>query len=223
MVYGAIDLDMRYSQVRVIDATGTVLRDQRVSTSRERLVKTFDGWGPMRILVETGTESEWVAQTLEAAGHEVIVADPNYAPMYGDLQRRVKTDRRDVAALAEANRRGWYRAAHRTSAAQRGTRQVLRARRQIVQMRSGAVALIRSLVKQEGYRLRSCGAEGVPARLADLRLTAPLRAILAPLVRMIETATTETPPSMQTSRRGPPRIRSCSGCRRCPVWDWSWH
>ena len=65
--------------------------------------------GPMRILVESGTESEWVAQTLEAAGHEVIVADPNFAPMYGEIRRKVKTDRRDVAALAEANRRGWYR------------------------------------------------------------------------------------------------------------------
>ena len=30
-----------------------------------------------------GTESEWVAQTIEAWGHEVIVADPNYALMYG--------------------------------------------------------------------------------------------------------------------------------------------
>ena len=191
MVYGAIDLHMRYSQIRIIDAAGDVVRDQRVSTSREHLVKAFSGFGPMRIVVETGTESEWVAQALEGAGHDVIVVDPNYAPMYGDLQRRVKTDRRDVAALAEANRRGWYRAAHRTSAAQRGTRQVLRARRQIVQMRSGAVALIRALVKQEGYRLRSCGAERVPARLAQLPLPDALRATLAPLVRMIATATTE--------------------------------
>jgi transposase len=103
----------------------------------------------------------------------------------------VKTDRRDVAALAEANRRGWYRPAHRTSAAQRATRQVLRARRQIVQMRSGAVALIRSLVKQEGYRLRSGSAERVPTRLAALPVPTALRAILAPLVTMIETATTE--------------------------------
>jgi transposase len=191
MVYGAIDLHMRYSQIRIVDEAGRVQRDQRVLTSRERLVTAFAGFGPMRILVETGTESEWVAEALEAAGHEVVVADPNYAPMYGELQRRVKTDRRDVAALAEANRREWYRVAHRTSAAQRGTRQVLRARRQIVQMRSGAVALIRSLVKQEGYRLRSCGAARVPARLAELPLPCALRAILAPLVRMIETATTE--------------------------------
>jgi len=103
----------------------------------------------------------------------------------------VKTDRRDVAALAEANRRGWYRAAHRTSAAQRATRQVLRARRQLVQMRSGAVALIRSLVKQEGYRLSSCSAERVAARVPKLQLPAPLAATVAPLVRIIETVTTE--------------------------------
>jgi len=191
MVSGAIDLHMRYSQIRIVDEAGAVLRDQRVPTSRDRLVKAFDGFGRMRILVETGTESEWVAQTLEAAGHEVIVADPNYAPMDGDLQRRGKTDRRDVAALAEANRRGWYRAAHRTSAGQRGTRQVLRARRQIVQMRSGTVALIRSVVKQEGYRLRSCGAERVPAQLETLRLPVARTAIMAPLVRRIETATSE--------------------------------
>jgi len=191
MVYGAIDLHMKFSQIRIVDEAGTVVREQRIVTCRERLVTVFEGLGPMRILLETGTESEWVAQTLEAEGHTVIVADPNYAPMYGELQRRVKTDRRDVTALAEANRRGWYRAAHRTSAGQRATRQVLRARRQLVRIRSGAVALIRSLVKQEGYRLASCSAERVAARVPDLRLPAPLAATVAPLVRILETATTE--------------------------------
>jgi hypothetical protein len=43
MVYGAIDLHMRYSQIRIVDETGAVLRDQRVSTSRERLVNAFEG------------------------------------------------------------------------------------------------------------------------------------------------------------------------------------
>lgn len=191
MVYGAIDLHMRYSQIRVVDESGAVRRDQRIVTSRERFLTAFDGFGPMRIVLETGTESEWVAQTLEAAGHEVVVADPNYAPMYGERQRKVKTDRRDVAALAEANRRGWYRATHRVSAGQRATRQRLRTRRQLVQMRTSAVSLIRSLLKQDGYRLPSCGAERVPTRLAQLAVPAPLAATLAPLARMIETATTE--------------------------------
>lgn len=191
MVYGAIDLHMRYSQIRVIDETGAVIRDQRIVTARERFVETFAGWGPMRILVETGTESEWVAQTLEAAGHEVVVVDPNFAPMYGDLRRQVKTDRRDVAALAEANRRGWYRAAHRASAAQRATRQILRARRQLVQMRSGAAAVVRALLKQAGYRLPACAPERIPARLAKLELPPAMRATLMPLSRVIDTVTEE--------------------------------
>jgi transposase len=191
MVYGAIDLHMRSSQIRIIDAEGRVLQEQRVPTHAERLVGVFSGYGPMRILLETGTESEWVAQALEAVGHEVIVADPNYAPMYGEIRRKVKTDRRDVAALAEANRREWYRATHRVSRPQRAVRQVLRSRRQLVQMRSGTISLIRSLLRQDGYRLPSGSSERVPARLAALILPAALSETIAPLRRMVETLTTE--------------------------------
>lgn len=191
MVYGAIDLHMRYSQIRIVDAEGGVLREQRVPTTAERLVKAFEGHGSMRILLETGTESEWVAQALEAAGHEVIVADPNYAPMYGEIRRKVKTDRRDVAALAEANRRGWYRATHRVSSRQRAVRQVLRSRRQLVQMRAGTISLIRSLLRQDGYRLPASSSARVPARLAALALPSERREVIAPLVRLVETLTEE--------------------------------
>ena len=68
MVYGASDLHSRISQIRVVDADGALRHERRVVTSRERLVQAFDGHGPMRILVEASTESEWVAQALEAAG-----------------------------------------------------------------------------------------------------------------------------------------------------------
>lgn len=191
MVYGAIDLHMRNSQIRIIDDAGVVQRDQRVATTRERLTQVFASHGPMRVLLETGTESEWVAQTLEAAGHEVVVADPNYAPMYGELARKVKTDRRDVAALAEANRRGWYRTAHRTSPAQRETTQMLRSRRFLVQTRSGAVSLLRSLLRQSGYRLGTGSCETIPARLARLTISPELAETLAPLCRQIATVTSE--------------------------------
>jgi hypothetical protein len=58
MVYGAIDLHMRFSQIRIVDETGRVVRDRRVVTSRDRLVAAFAGVGPIRILLETGTDSE---------------------------------------------------------------------------------------------------------------------------------------------------------------------
>jgi len=111
--------------------------------------------------------------------------------MYGELRRKVKTDRRDVAALAEANRHGWFRATHRVSAAQRALRQVLRSRRQLVQMRSGTISLIRSLLRQSGYRVASGSSARLPARLAQLVLPPALTATIAPLRRTIESLTTE--------------------------------
>ena len=191
MDYGAIDLHLRYSQIRVIDAAGRVRRMRRVATARDGLVEAFAGLGPLRILLESGTESEWVAQALEGAGHTVVVADPNFAPMYGELSRKVKTDQRDVTALAEANRRGWYRPAHRGSPEQRGIRQVLRTRRHLVGMRSGTVSLLRSLLRQQGYRLASGSCERVPARLDRLALPDALRETVTPLRRLIDIVTTE--------------------------------
>jgi transposase len=191
MVYGAIDLHMRHSRIRIIDDEGQVRRDQRLPTQAERFLTAFAGHGPMRIVVESGTESEWVAQALEGAGHEVIVVDPNFAPMYGELHRKVKTDTRDVAALAEANRRGWYRAAYRASPAQRARRQTLRARRQLVRMRSGTIALIRALVRQTGARVGTGSSARFAQRLEQLSLSPELRATIAPLGRTLTLLTTE--------------------------------
>jgi transposase len=103
----------------------------------------------------------------------------------------VKTDRRDVTALAEANRRGWYRPAHRTSAPQRAVRQILCGRRHLVQMRSGTISLVRALLRQAGYRLGGGTAEQVPARMARLALPAALTEMLAPLRRVLETLSEE--------------------------------
>ena len=52
------------------------------------------------MLIEASTDSEWVARCLEALGHEVIIADPNFAPIYATRSRKVKTDRRDARACA---------------------------------------------------------------------------------------------------------------------------
>ena len=111
-----------------------------------------------------------MAQTVEACGHAVIVADPNYALMYGQRARQIKTDRRDVAALAEACRLGIYRAAHRVSAAQREARRVVRIREQLVRMRTQTINQLRAQLRQEGIRLGPGRAETVVRRLDALAL-----------------------------------------------------
>jgi transposase len=185
MEYGAIDLHLRRSQIRILTEDETVVLDRRVDTTRAEFARIFGGRPRMRILLESSTESEWVAQHLESIGHEVIVADPNYAPMYGSRTRKVKTDKRDVAALAVACRRGIYRAAHRASAAARTLRQTMRVRQQLVQVRSGLINLLRSVLRQEGLRLPSGSAERVLQRLDQVAVPAAVTAVLESLRAVI--------------------------------------
>jgi transposase len=185
MEYGAIDLHTKESEIRVIDETGAVVLERRMSTTRDRLTAVFGSRARMRVLLESGTGSEWVAQHLEALGHEVVVADPNYAPMYGHRQRRIKTDRRDVAALAEANRLGVYRVAHRVSAPQRDVRRRLRVRDQLVHVRRQAITLLRAQRRSEGVRVPTGAAETFVARFQASTVSAAVREAMAPVVELL--------------------------------------
>jgi transposase len=187
MEYGAIDLHAKESQIRIVTSDGRVVLDQRIATRRDRFTWLFGERPAMRILLETGTESEWVAQHLESLGHEVVVADPNYAPMYGERTRRIKTDKRDVAALAEANRREIYRPAHRVSIAQRDVRRRLRVRTHLVGMRRQVISVMRAHLRAEGLRLRSGAAESMLARYRTMDDPAALRETFAPLLALLET------------------------------------
>ena len=164
MEYGAIDLHARRSQIRIVREDGAVILERQVETTRSDVDRIFGGRSPMRLLIESSTDSEWVAQHLETLGHEVIVADPNYAAMYGSRSRKIKTDRRDVAALAEACRTGVYHRAHRASATAREARQCLRVRTHCVRHRTATINLLRAMLRGDGLRLPQGSAERILAR-----------------------------------------------------------
>ena len=185
MEYGAIDLHKKESQVRIVTETGEVL-DRRIPTTRDRFTAMFWGRPRMRILLEASTESEWLAQHLETLGHEVVVADPNYTPMYGQRSRRVKTDQRDVAALAEACQRGIYRVVHRRSGRQQTVQSQLNVRQELVQARTRAISLARAITRAAGLRVRNGRTETFLTRLNALDLPAPMKATLLPLQSVIE-------------------------------------
>jgi transposase len=180
-----LDLHKRETQVCIRDASGTVQLERRIPTTHAAFTVLLGPRAPARVLLEAGTESEWVAQHLEALGHEVIVADPNYAPMYSTRQRAVKTDRRDARGLAEACRLGAYRVVHRASTRQRQVRAELAVRDSLVRSRTRYINLLRAQLRQHGLRLPSGEAEQVLPRLARVALPPPLAATVAPLVALL--------------------------------------
>lgn len=175
-----IDLHKRESQLCIIGEDGTAT-ERRLVTSRERLTAVLGDRAGARALVEASTESEWVARHLASLGLTVIVADPNYAPMYATRRRRVKSDKRDARTLAEALRLGAYRVAHRVSAERRHVRaeRAERAVREaLVRTRTRYVSLAKALVRRDGLRVASSESEHVPARIGALPLGETLAAEL---------------------------------------------
>jgi transposase len=179
-----LDLHKRESQLCIGDEAGHVT-DRRIVTSRDRFTALLGHRPRARILLEASTESEWVAQHLEALGHEVIVADPNFAPMYATRTRRLKTDHRDARALQAACQAGTYRPAHRVSAARRHLRAELAVREALVRTRTRYLGLAKTLVRRDGLRVASSTSRFAMRRIQALELSAVLGAELAPLVAVL--------------------------------------
>lgn len=178
-----LDVHQRETQVYILTLEGEV-REHRLPTTRARLTAYFAPLPPSRILVESSTESEWVAQCLEGLGHTVLVADPSFAAMYG-TRRRTKTDRRDARALAEACQHGVYHLAHRLSARQHEVRLALAVRQSLVRTRTRWINQIRGQVRGAGLRLARGTTSTFVVRVQALGLPAVRAAQLAPLLALL--------------------------------------
>jgi transposase len=179
-----LDLHKRESQLCILHPDGTI-EERRINTSHERFTAVFGALPSGRVLLESSTESEWVARHLEQLGHEVIVADPNFAPMYATRRRRTKTDRRDAHALMEACRLGAYRPAHRLSDARRHMRAELAVREALVRTRTRYIGLAKALVRRDGLRVPGSTSERAVERICALDLSAQLKAELDPLFQVL--------------------------------------
>lgn len=175
-----LDLHKRESQLSIKAKDGAIT-DRRIVTSRERFTAVLGDQPRARVLLEASTESEWVARHLESLGHEVIVADPNYAPMYANRSRRTKTDRRDARTLMDACETGAWRPAYRLSEPRRHVRAELAVRDALVRTRTRYLALAKALVRRDGLRVPTSASAWVPTRIAELDLSPALTTELAPL------------------------------------------
>ncbi len=184
MQHCGFDLAKTSSQLCLRTEDGQLV-EHRLKTTREELTRFFAERPPTRILIEAATESEWVAQHLEGLGHEVIVADPNFAPMYATLSKKIKTDKRDARALCDACERGTYHPAYRSTDAQRQVRAELIARETLVATRTKYISVIRSMLRREGIRVQSCGAQYFRTHVELLDLPAHLRSAIAPLLAVL--------------------------------------
>src|SRR5579863_4448741 len=95
-----LDLGDRSSWYCVLDESGNVVLEQRLSTTPKAMREGFGKMPRNRVALETGMHSPWVSRLLAELGHEVIVAHARNVRLIGESRK--KDDRLDAETL-----RGW--------------------------------------------------------------------------------------------------------------------
>ena len=150
------DLGDRSSWYCVLDETGSVLLEQRVSTTPKAMKEVFGGMPRSRIALETGMHSPWVSRLLSELGHEVIVAHARNVRLIGESRKKDdRLDARTLARLARIDPHLLSPVKHRSAKAQADLT-VIRARAGLVRARTALVNTARGLAKSYGERLRGC-------------------------------------------------------------------
>src|SRR5204863_4497508 len=180
-----LDLGDRWSWYCVLDETGEVLLEQKLSTIPKTMREVFGSMPRSRIALETGMHSPWVSRLLSALGHEVIVAHARNVRLIGESRRKDdRLDAQTLARLARIDPQLLCPVKHRSAKAQADLT-VIRARARLVRARTALVNTARGLAKSSGERLRGCNVRNVNPEKAE-GLSPELEAALQPLLAGIE-------------------------------------
>ena len=180
-----LDLGDKWSYYCVLDASGDVLLEQKVSTTPKAMREVFGAISRCRIALETGTHSPWVSRLLSELGHEAIVAHARSVRLIGESKR--KDDRLDAFTLARLVRidpQLLCPVKHRSAEAQADLI-VIRARAALVRNRTTLVNAARGLTKSYGEKLGRGNARSMKPKAAQ-NLSPELKNALGPLMREIQ-------------------------------------
>lgn len=168
-VYAGLDVSLKRTEICVVDESGRMLWRGVADTHPEMIAETLSRWRDelVRVGLETGSMTPWLARGLLAQGLPVVVMDARRAA--DALKARpVKTDRADARALAEMLQSGWYTEVFVKSEESHRRKALLSAREQLVRMKRQIYGQVRGLLRPFGIRL--------PARAGTARFDAAARA-----------------------------------------------
>src|SRR4051795_10131010 len=167
--YAGIDVSLERSSICVVDATGKIVREAKVASEPEALVRFFRELGlPLvRVGLEAGPLSQWLHAGLTGAGFEAVLLETRQVKAALSAMI-VKTDRKDARGIAQLLRMGWYRPVHRKSPPAQEVRALLVGRKLLQGKLLDVELSIRGLMRGFGLKVGPVSKGGVVARIREL-------------------------------------------------------
>ncbi len=181
--YIGLDVSKEATAYCVRDEGGKILARGKVASDPEALFEVLKAHCLCveRIVLETGTLSNWLARELCHRGLPVTIIDARQAHAVLRLQHN-KTDENDAMVLAELARTGFYRSVAIKSERAQRRRILLKARAHMVEQRRSRQNVIRGLLGTLGIRFPKGSAKFARRVGAVLAAQPDLALIFDPLV-----------------------------------------
>jgi transposase len=186
--YAGIDVSLEASSVCVVDASGKIVKEAKVSSEPEALIAWFKGlpFGLARIGLEAGPLSQWLYAGLKEAGFAVELLETRHV-RDAFKAMPVKTDRNDARGIAQLMRLGWFKPVHCKSAPAQETRALLTARKLVQGKLYDIEMSLRGILRGFGLKVGRTTKAGFASRIMELTEHHPaLKAIAKALLAVHE-------------------------------------
>jgi transposase len=183
--YAGIDVSLECSSVCVVDASGKILREAKVTSEPEALIAWLRSQGMSfeRIGLEAGPLSQWLFAAMKAAGLAVELLETRHVRKAFEAMP-VKSDRNDARGIAQLMRLGWFRPVHCKSMDAQEVRAMLTARKLVQSKLRDVENSLRGILRGFGLKVGKTTERGFAGRITELvsghpRLEAIAQALLA--------------------------------------------
>jgi transposase len=167
--YAGLDVSLELTSVCVVDAQGAVVREAKVASEPEALIRFLRAQDLeiARVGLEAGPLSQWLHAGLVTAGYEAVLLETRHVKAALSAMT-VKTDRRDARGIAQLLRLGWYRPVHAKSASAQEVRSLLTARKLIQGKLLDIESGIRGVLRGFGLKVGPISRGRFEARIREL-------------------------------------------------------
>ena len=167
--YAGIDVSLEQSSVCVVDGAGRIVREAKVPSEPEALVRFFAQLGMVvtRIGLEAGPLSQWLHAGLTKAGFETVLLETRQVKAALSAMV-VKTDRKDARGIAQLLRMGWFRPVHCKSPPAQEIRALLVGRKLLQAKLLDVELSIRGILRGFGLKVGEVSKGRFAARVEEL-------------------------------------------------------
>lgn len=181
-----IDLGDKYSDVVIINRSEEILHQSRIKTTRKGFSDFAATIEPESIVViEVGSHSPWINDLFEDLGIELVVANSHHAGkvMMANGKKNDLSDAFTLAYFGFCPRSMIRPIIHRTKES-RNHLALIRARDDLVRIRTTLINAIRGLVKSHGDRLPACSSRAFAKKIPE-HIPLVLEEALLPMVKQV--------------------------------------